>query len=582
MTTDAWIVLAVLVAVVAVLAADRMSTVVAMGSGLGVLLLTGAVDDDVVLSGLSSPATATIAALYVVAAAVSATGAMTWVIDRVLFGGRRGLGRLTTSTAAMSAFVPNTPLVALAAPRVVRWAQREGQPASRLLMPLSFASILGGVVTLLGTSTNLVVSDVLRGAGGDELGIFEVTPVGLPVALVGVLLLVVVAPRLLPERTTAGESMRATAREFQVQMIVTPGGPLEGVTIHQAGLRDLGGLFLAAVERGDELVAAHPDRRLVGADRVYFVGDVGRIVDLQGVAGLTSAEHPHVLEAEGPGVRLFEAVVGSRSALVGGTLKERGFRGRYGAAVLALHRSDGDVRGALGSVSIHAGDVLLVLAGPDFATRWREHGDFALVASVADPPPPRLGRAWIAATAFIGLVVAAGTGLLSLFAASVAAAGVVVLGGTVSLNEARRAVDLNVVLTIAASISFGGAVVASGLAGELADRLVDVGEPLDEAGLLAVVIVATQLLTEVLSNSGAAALMVPVAMASAPAVGGDPRDFAIGVLVGASCSFLTPVGYQTNLMVYGLGGYRFTDFTRVGLPLTLASAGIATAMITLI
>ncbi len=581
MSSDAWIVLGVLVAIVAVLATDRLSTVVAMGSGLAVLLLAGAVEDDVVLSGLSSPATATIAALYVVAAAVSATGAMTWIIDRVLFGGRRGLGRLTASTAAMSAFVPNTPLVALAAPRVVRWAQRSGRSASRLLMPLSFASILGGVITLLGTSTNLVVSDVLRNAGADELGIFEVTPVGLPVAVIGVALLMLVAPRLLPERTAAGESMRATAREFQVQMIVVPDGPLVGATIEQAELRDLGGLFLAAVERGDRLVAAHPDRRLAGGDRLYFVGDVGRIVDLQDVAGLASAERVHVLEAEGPGVRLFEAVVGARSALAGTTLKESGFRGRYGAAVLAVHRSDGDVRGQLGSVPIQAGDVLLVLAGPDFATHWREHGDFALVASVADPPPPRRARAWIAATAFVGLVVAAASGLLSLFAASVVAAGVVVFGGTLSLNEARRAVDLNVVLTIAASISIGNAVFASGLADELASRLVDLGEPLGEAGLLALVIVATQLLTEAMSNSGAAALMVPVAMAAAPAVGGDPRDFAIGVLVGASCSFLTPVGYQTNLMVYGLGGYRFADFTRVGLPLTAASATVATAMLTL-
>lgn len=584
MSADAWIVLVVLGAIVVVLATDRLSTVVAMGSGLVVLLLTGAVDDDVVLSGLSSPATATIAALYVVAAAVSATGSMTWVTDRVLFGDRpgvAGLGRLTASTAAMSAFVPNTPLVALAAPRVIRWSQRAGRSASRLLMPLSFASILGGVVTLLGTSTNLVVSDVLRSTGEDELGVFEVTPVGLPVAAVGVLLLMVVAPRLLPDRTAAGDSMRAAAREFQIQMVVEGDGPLVGATIEQAGLRELDGLFLAAVERGDQLVAANPDRRIDAGDRLYFVGDVARIVDLQEVDGLTSAEHAHVLEAEGPGVRLFEAVVGGRSGLAGRTLKDAGFRGRYGAAVLAVHRSDGELRGKLGSIPIHVGDVLLVLAGPDFAVRWRDHGDFALVASVADPPPARRRRAWLAPAAFCGLVVAAATGALSLFAASVVAAGVVVFGGNLSLTEARRAVDLNVVLTIAASISLGNAVGVSGLATEIARRLVDAGEPLGEVGLLAIVIVATQLLTEVLSNSGAAALMVPVAMAAAPAVGGEPRDFAIGVLIGASCSFLTPVGYQTNLMVYGLGGYRFGDFTRVGLPLTLASTTIAVTMLSL-
>jgi di/tricarboxylate transporter len=582
MSGDAWLVLAVLVGVVVAMATDRLSTVTAMGGGLAVLLVTGAIDDDVALSGLSSPATATIAALYVVAAAVTTTGAMTWLIDRVLFGGRGGLVRLAGSTAAMSAFVPNTPLVALAAPRAVRWSRGSGQSASRLLMPLSFASVLGGVITLLGTSTNLVVSDVLRATGEDELGVFEVTPVGLPVAVVGVVVLVLVAPRLLRHRTAAGESMRDSARRFQIQMLVQPGGPLAGATIEQAGLRDLDGLFLAAVERGDQLVAANPDRRLVAGDRLYFVGDVQRIVDLQDTTGLTSAEQNHLIEAEGPGVRLFEAVVGGRSVLAGQTLKDAGFRGRYGAAVLAVHRADGDLRGKLGTIPIQVGDVLLVLAGPDFAERWREHGDFALVASVADPPPPRRRRAGLAAGSFLGMIVLAATGALSLFAASAVAAAAVVFGGNLSLTEARRAVDLNVVLTIAASISLGAAVETTGLAASIADRLVDVGAPLGAAGLLVIVIVATQLLTEVLSNSGAAALMVPVAMAAAVGVDGDPRTFAIGVLIGASCSFLTPIGYQTNLMVYGLGGYRFFDFTLVGLPLTIASAAVASVMLTLL
>jgi di/tricarboxylate transporter len=376
--------------------------------------------------------------------------------------------------------------------------------------------------------------------------------------------------------------MRQTARSFQIQMLVEPDGPLDGATIEQARLRDLDGLFLAAVERGEQLVAATPDRRLVAGDRLYFVGDVQRIVDLQDVAGLTSAEQSHMIEAEGPGVRLYEAVVGGRSVLAGRTLKEAGFRGRYSAAVLAVHRADGELRGKLGAIPINVGDVLLVLAGPDFATRWREHGDFALVATIADPPPPRRKRAWLAAGSFAGLVLLAATGVLSLFAASIVAAGAVVVGGNLSITEARRAVDLNVVLTIAASISLGNAVAASGLADEVASRLVDVGEPLGAFGLLVVVIVATQVLTEVLSNSGAAATMVPVALAAAPAVDGDPRAYAIGVLIGASCSFLTPIGYQTNLMVYGLGGYKFTDFTRVGLPLTIASATIASVLLGLV
>jgi di/tricarboxylate transporter len=582
MSSDAWLVLIVLIATLVLMATDRVSTVVGMGGGLIVLLMVGAIDEQVALSGLSSPAAVTIGALYVVAAAIAATGAMSWLVDTLLFGRRGGLARLSTATAGMSSFVPNTPLVALAAPRVVRWARRTGVSSSRLLMPLSFASILGGVVTLLGTSTNLVVSDVLRASGADGLGIFEVTPVGLPVAIVGVIVMIGVVPRLLRERTSAGDSMRATARTFQIQMVVEPAGPLVGNTIEQARLRDLDGLFLAAIERDGRVIAARPDIVLAAADHLHFVGDVARIVDLQEMTGLVSAERSHLLDAEGPGARLFEAVVAGRSDLAGRTLKEAGFRARYGAAVLAVHRSGGELRGKLGAIRLHTGDVLLVLAGPDFNRRWREFGDFSLVASIDEPPPPRRNRAWAAATAFVAMIVLAASGAMSLLVASLVAAVVVVAGGALSLTEARQAVNLDVVLTIALSISLGGAVASSGLADELASQLVRVGEPLGRVGLLVIVIVTTQLLTELLSNSGAAALMVPVAIAAAIEVGGDPRAFAIGVLVGASCSFLTPIGYQTNLMVYGLGGYRFWDFTRVGFPLTVSSTVVATMMLELL
>jgi di/tricarboxylate transporter len=262
-------------------------------------------------------------------------------------------------------------------------------------------------------------------------------------------------------------------------------------------------------------------------------------------------------------------------------LRDAGFRGRYEAAVLAVHRADGELRGKLGSIPIAAGDVLLVLANDDFGLRWRDHGDFALVSSVDEPPPPRRGRAWLAAGSFAAMLVLAATGALSLLAASALAAVAMVVGGVLGPAEARRAVDLNVVLTIAMSISLGNAATASGLAAEIAARLVDVGSSWGTFGLLLLTIVATQLLTEVLSNSGAAALMVPIGMGAAAGTGGDPRDFAIAVLVGASCSFLTPIGYQTNLMVYGLGGYRFTDFTRLGFPLTVTSALVTAGVLSL-
>lgn len=579
MTGDAWLVLATVGGVVALLATNRVTTVVGLGGGVVILLVVGAVDDEVALSGLASSATATIALLYVVAGGVAATGAVSWTIDRLLFG-RGGVARLAGAMALLSAVVPNTPLVSLAAPRVIRQARHTGRSASQLLMPLSFAGILGGIVTVLGTSTNLVVSDTLVRLGDEPLGIFEITAVGLPVAFVGVLVLSLTAPVLLRRRTTAGEAMRETARTFQLQMIVVPDGPISGRTIDEAGLRALGGLFLAAVERGGRTVTTRPETRLADGDRLTFVGDISQVIDLQDVAGLVSAEQPHVLGAEAPGARLFEAVVGPQAGLVGRTLKEADFRARYDAAVLAVHRADGELRGKLGAIRLKVGDVLLVLASPGFGTRWRRHRDFSLVASVDEAPPPRRRRAGVAVASFVGMVVLAATGVTSLLVAAAIAAMVMVAGGVMNLTEARQAVDVTVVLTIAMSISLGNAAVASGLVDEFVDQLSAWTDSLGPFGVLLLLIVATQLLTEVLSNSGAAALMVPVAAASAASVGASPRDFAIGVLIAASCSFLTPIGYQTNLMVYGLGGYRFADFTRVGAPLTLVTALTASFLLT--
>jgi hypothetical protein len=368
--------------------------------------------------------------------------------------------------------------------------------------------------------------------------------------------------------------MRATARAFQLQMLVEPDGPLVGRTVDDAGLRALDGLYLAAVERADRIVTVRPRRDSTPRPALLRRRHHPRRRP-PGRRGLVSAEQPHLLDAEGPGVRLHEAVVGPGSALAGRTLKEAGFRARYGAAVLAVHRADGDLRGKLGAIPLHVGDVLLVLAAPNFASAGGSTG--------TSPSSPRsTSRHHPAARVAASPQRRSPGWCCSPRPGSPACSsrprrrgrdghrsGAQPARSPPGDRRRRRAHDR-------LSISLGNAVDSSGLAAELASRLVDLGGRLGEVGLLLVLVVATQLLTEVLSNSGAAALMVPVALAAAAGVGADPREFAIGVLVGASCSFLTPIGYQTNLMVYGLGGYRFADFTRVGLPLTIAAALTAT------
>jgi di/tricarboxylate transporter len=582
---ESWIALGVILACVVMLIVDRVAPVVVLSGAVVALMFAGVIDSEVALSGLSSPAPATIGALYVLAGAVTATGTFSRVFDRLL--DRNGsIAVLAAVTAGASSVVPNTPLVAMFAPRVVRWSQLNGVSASRYLLPLSFASILGGVITLIGTSTNLVVSDLLSQSGEEPFGVLEITVVGLPLAVAGVIVLSTIGMRLLPDRTAAAAHVGQRGREFQLAARVAADGPIVGRTIAESGLRNLDGAFLALIERpgvddqSATSLAASPHTRLEVGDVCCFVGDVARMIDLHDIEGLTMLEERHVTDAQGPGARVFEAVVAPGSALVGGSLKSVGFRARYGAAVMAIHRADGDVGGQLGHVTLRAGDVLLILADEAFAVRWRSHADFSLVAALDEQPPVRRDRSVLVVVATAGLVVAAVTGVLDLFEAALASAIVAVAGRAISINEAWRSINLNVVATMAAAISLGSAVSASGLASEVAgvvERAEGLG--LGDAGHVIMVMLATIALTELLTNTAAAALMVPIALSIAVDVDVEPRMLAVAVLLGASCSFLSPVGYQTNLMVYGLGGYRFTDFTRVGAPLALTTVLISAAMI---
>ncbi len=595
MTADAWITLVVLIATFGVLAFDRLPAAAAMGAAVGVLLLANVVDQGEALSGLSSSAPITIAALYVLAGAATVTGALSPLIDRVLDGGPRGvtasaaassrarLGRLAVVSGTLSAVLPNTPLVALAAPRVVSWCRRTGVSASPYLIPLSYASVFGGVITVIGTSTNLVVSDLLVAQGGEPLGVFEITGVGLPVAAVGIAVLVLTAPRLLRHRRGPGSDGETATQPYTIALRVDAAGPLVGRTVDAAGLRHLRGVFLAGVERAGTVVPARPGTMLSAGDICYFAGDVVDVVDLLEIRGLSSAEDAHLVGAgDRPDAGLFEAVVSERSELAGATLRDAGFRARYDAAVLAIRRHDDDLPGKLGSVVLRPGDVLLVLATPEFGRQWRGHGDFSVIASLDAPPPARRDRAGAVIAAIVAMIAAVVTNVLDLMEASLLAAVVLVGARVISVTEARRAVNLNVVLTIAMSISLGTAVAVSGLATEIATVLGTLGDPFGDVGRLVAVLLATMILTELLSNNAAAALMIPVATVTAVDAGLDPRSFAIVVLVGASCSFLSPIGYQTNLMVYGLGGYRFRDFTVVGAPLSLVTLIVTPVAVALV
>ena len=527
------------------------------------------------------------AALYVVAAAVQKSGLLERLAGAVLGGAREGgserlrLARVLTPVAGSSAFLNNTPIVAMVAPAILTWARRTGESASRYLLPVSFATILGGLITVIGTSTNLVVSGLLESHGEAPLGFFEIGKVGLPAAIAGLAMMILVTPLLLPVRRAPSETVEADAREFTVEMIVAGDGAAAGQTVSEAGLRNLQGVYLVEIARdGRKIAPVAPDEVLVAGDRLTFAGNVDRVLDLQAVPGLVSAEEPH-FDVVGSSLRrrLFEAVVASASALDGATLKEIGFRSRYGAAVLAVHRAGERMPGKLGEVRLRAGDVLLLLADSGARRRLLADPSFVVVAPLAGEGPPRREKAPLVAVIVLAMLVVAATGLLDILVAALVAGFALVAFRVLTAAEARAAVDLNIIVLIAASFGIGNAIETSGLASQIADLVVGPLGDYGDIGLLLGVLVSTTLLTELITNNAAAVLMFPIALATATEAGLDPRGFAIAIAVAASSSFLTPIGYQTNTMVYGMGGYRFADFARVGAPLTIVVLVVATLVI---
>ncbi len=569
MTGNEWIVLAVVAVMVAAQATHRVSPTVGVAGALAGLYFTGVITTQQVLGGFSNPAPATIAALYVVAGAVDRSGALGFVSRRILKTGSPGtsLFRLTTTSAVLSSFVANTPIVAMLIGPVSRWCRRSSEAPSRYLIPLSYGAVLGGMPTLIGTSTNLIGSGLVVASGDESFSLFEPARLGLPIALLGLAIVVLFARTLLPERGNTAEDW--VARPFTVALRVSPGGPLDGASVAAGGLRQLGAVYLVGVERADELIApVNPDLVLHGDDQLTFAGQVDDVVELQRMAGLELVEGNHVDALENGQHAWFEAVIGATSPLVGRSVKQADFRRRYQAAVIAIHRAGEGLEGTLGQTRLHLGDSLLLVADVDFASRWRNRGDFLLIQQRKEPPPTAASAATRSLLILAGVVVATIAGVGVLKAALMGAAAAVVTGA-VTPRQARDSVDVNVIVLIAAAIGVGSGVESSGLAARVADGLASAVGTESAWGVALGIVVATLLLTELITNAGAVAIMVPVALRVAAESDADPRLFALGVTVAASASFLTPVGYQTNTMVYGPGRYRYTDYLRLGLPLTV-------------
>ncbi len=578
-------VIALTVGALGTLVFTRISTHLVMMTVLVLLSASGILAPGEALAGFSNDGLVTVAALFIVAAGIHATGGIDLIINWLL-GRPRSVRaaqlRLCAPVILLSGFLNNTPIVATLIPGVNAWGRKLGIASSKLMIPLSYAAILGGTLTLIGTSTNLIVNSQYQTLTGNAgFSIFAITLIGLPVCVVGLLVMLWLFPRLLPDHRDG--ALFSDVREFTLEVAVAHDGPLVGKTVEEAGLRRLVKIYLVEIERDGSIVTAvSSEEHLRGGDRLVFAGNTEAISDLLRIKGIVPSigdDRPALSQAREERC-LVEAALSPHSECIGQTIRDSRFRDRYGAVILAVARGGERVSGNLGTIRLRPGDTLLLEARPAFLTRQRYNKDFLLINDL-DQQQPRHHRAYLAWAILLAIVLAASTGVLSMLNASLLGAGAILATGCCSVSQAHRSLDLNVLITIGASFALGAAIYKTGVATQLAEQVMAISG--GKAWLaLVLAYICVSVLTEIITNNAAALMMLPIALEIAEKSHSAPEPFVFAVMMAASASFATPLGYQTNLMVYGPGGYRFRDFLRVGVPMNIIVGITSLTAITLI
>jgi di/tricarboxylate transporter len=585
MDWQGWFALGLAGTALILMSAGRFAPHLVMMGVLVVLSASGIVSADQALAGFSNSGLITVVAMFVVAAGIHHSGGVDLLVHHLLRNPktvRSAQARIALPVSLLSGFLNNTPVVATMIPAVHAWSRKIGISPSKLMIPLSYSAILGGTLTLIGTSTNLVVNGQYQQLTGEEgFSIFSITAVGLPVAVIGVAALLLVMPRVLPDRKD--QQKFGSMREFTLEVAVSFDGPLVGKTVGEAGLRELERLYLVEIERDGSVVTAVPsEERLRGGDRLVFAGDTQAISDLLRINGIVPSVHEDEpsLSKDRAERRLVEAALSPQSDVLGLTIRDARFRDRYGAVVLAVARGGERVSGNLGNIRLKPGDVLLLEARPAFVSRQRYNKDFLLINDL-ETETPRHDRAWLSWGILLVLVGLAACGTLSMLNAALLGAAGMILTGCCSVGQAQKSVDVPVILTIAASFAMGGALEQTGAAGFVAAGILEFSQG-DVLLTILLVYLVVSVLTEVITNNAAAVLVIPIVLSMTNSMGVAAEPFVIAVMMAASASFATPLGYQTNMMVFGPGGYRFSDFVRVGLPMNVFVGAVTVVVIAVV
>lgn len=554
--------------------------------GIVVLGIFGILTPKEILSGLANEQIMVIILLLLLGDIIRKSNLIDRLFDKAFRKAttyRGFMTRMIAIVAGFSAFLNNTPLVAIMIPYVHNWSKRNNYAPSKLLIPLSYAAILGGCATLIGTSTNLIVNgmvtDQLIVPGLKPLGMFDFTIVGLPMIIIGSIYLILFSNKLLPSKKDVISDFSAQTREYLVEAMVKTNSKFVGKTIENAGLRNLKGLFLAEILRKEKRISAVSPYEVVREeDILVFAGDTKTIaemvnadvgLELTQIGMFSRKTHTEVLEI----------VVSHNSTLIDKTVRESGFRGKYDAAILAIHRNGERISGKIGQVKLKAGDVLLLLAGDDFAKRSADTHDFYLISKVREFRKLE----WYQTVALFGgtalAITLSALGVISLFMALIILLIIIQLLGITSPKDIAKSIDFNLGIIIALSLALGTAMVKTGMAHIVANFIISVFKPFGPYGLLFGIFLITNVMASYITTQVAAVLIFPISVTAAINLGLPPIPFILIVSFAAAANFLTPIGYQTNLMVYGPGGYSFKDYFKIGLPLTIIYMFVAVTIL---
>lgn len=581
MSWEAIVAVLTVLAVLGMLAFSKIAADLILMAALIFLLVSGILEPNEAFAGFGNTGLMTIAALYIVAAGLRETGAIQYITRRLLGQPTTVRGaqfRMLLPTAALSAFLNNTTVVAMLIPAIQEWCKRLKIAPSKLLLPLSYVTILGGTCTLIGTSTNLVVNGLLEKNGFPELGMFDITGVGLALLAAGGGFLLIFGNRLLPDSQGITEDLDKV-REYHVEMVVDTA--LEGKTLSVAGLTNLGYGYLAEIERESELIQSpEHDFVLKKGDRLSFIGAPRCAHELRSISGLQPAnENIKRLAVAHYRRRLVEAVVGPEFPFLDMTVEECDFLGYYQAVVLSVARGGQNNLPDKGLHSrIQIGDTLLLEANKEFANQFRFRKDFMLVSMLEDSSPPNFKKTHLALGILAAMVILSALEIIPILQAAWLAAGVMLITRCMNAGLARRSIDFTVLTVIGASFALGEAVEKTGAAKILAETVMNSGA-LTPIMTLILVYAMTAIFTELITNNAAAVLMFPIAVALAEQTGSNVIPFAVAVMFAASASFMTPIGYQTNLMVYGPGGYSAMDYLKIGFPMGILGGCVTIPMI---